>query len=112
MISLDTLQKINDIVTILNNTRKQVSGVHKPNQSFQQMINSNTTVDPIKQSEIAKTTIMPDRKPIDTSCVICGKPGKYMIGGSWRCEEHRDTVLSDALFKNIQIKKGLINGIL
>ena len=48
---------------------------------------------------------------MDTSCIICGKPGKYFNGSTWRCEEHKDTVLSDALCKDIRIKEELINGI-
>lgn len=109
---IDGFNGFNDLkllLTVLDNTKKTNKVNDKPKSDFAQMI--AVTKDPVRESEITRLNLPLDKKPMDTSCIICGKPGKYFNGSTWRCEEHKDTVLSDALCKDIRIKEELINGI-
>ena len=91
MISLDTINQINDIMRVLNNTKSKLNGTKPKGQSFSEMV-IQAQNNPVKHAEIAQTIVKPDIKlsTFDTSCCVCGEPGKYMIKGRWYCEEHKD----------------------
>lgn len=90
MISFNTLQQINDIMTILNNTRKAAA---KPSQTFSvALTQAQSANDPVKQSAIVQTTIKPDLRPraFNDLCCMCDKPAVTWINGKPYCEEHKD----------------------
>ena len=95
MISLNTLNQINDIMTILNNTRKAVS---KPQsgKSFDQHVKqaeNQATVQTPAQT-VQQTTILPSKSQyssmFDTLCCVdgCSKPAKVWIDRKSYCKEH------------------------
>lgn len=73
MISLNTLNQINDIMTILNNTRKAIA---KPqgDKSFTQTMQQTTVQTPAQT--VKQTVVNPDAtsKPaVVKKCLYCGK---------------------------------------
>lgn len=95
MISLNTLNQINDIMTVLSNTRKAVS---KPQtgKSFDQQVQraeSQITVQTPAQT-VQQTTILPSKPQynsmFDTLCCVddCNKQAKVWIDRKPYCKEH------------------------
>ena len=95
MINFDTTNKIKDIMTILNNTRKAIS---KPqagsafDKQLQQTIEQTTVQTPAQT--VQQTTILPSamsRNDMydDTCCVKgCNKPAVVWINNKHYCKEH------------------------
>lgn len=95
MISLNTLNQINDIMTILNNTRKVVSKP-KTDKSFDQQVQraeNQITVQTPAQT-VQQTVILPSKPQynsmLDTLCCVdgCNKPAKVWIDRKPYCKEH------------------------
>lgn len=90
MISLSTLQQINDIMTVLNNTKKALD---KPKQSFTAMVAeaANKSPDPVKQAAVVQTTVKPDIRPraFNDLCCMCDNPAVTWINGKPYCKEHK-----------------------
>ena len=95
MISLNTINQINDIMTILNNTRKVVSKP-QPGKSFDQQVQqaeNQITVQTPAQT-VQQTTILPSKQQyhsmFDTLCCVdgCNNPAKVWIDRKPYCKEH------------------------
>lgn len=91
MISLNTLNQINDIMTILNNTKK---AVQKPQSdgSFAQTLQQVQIQTPAQT--VQQTTILPsktqDRKVYNDACCVdgCNNSAVLWIKGRPYCKEH------------------------
>lgn len=91
MISLNTLNQINDIMTILNNTRKVV---HKPQSggNFAQAIQQATVQTPAQT--VQQTTVLPSKPQYhnmfnDMCCVDgCNSSAVIWVKGKPYCKEH------------------------
>lgn len=92
MISLNTLQQISDIMTVLNNTKKAIAKPSQSKQSFASIIAQQSANDPVKQSAIVQTTVKPDLRPraFNDLCCMCDKPAVTWINGKPYCKEHKD----------------------
>lgn len=95
MISLNTLNQINDIMTILNNTRKAIAK-QQSDKSFDQLVQqaeNKITVQTPAQT-VQQTTILPSKPQynsmLDTLCCVddCNKPAKVWIDRKPYCKEH------------------------
>lgn len=95
MISLNTINQINDIMTILNNTRKAVSK-HQTDKSFDQQVQraeNQITVQTPTQT-VQQTVILPSKSQynsmFDTLCCVdgCNKLAKVWINRKPYCKEH------------------------
>ena len=95
MISLNTLNQINDIMTILNNTRKAISK-QQLDKSFDQQVQqaeNKVTVQTPAQT-VQQTTILPSKSQynsmFDTLCCVddCNKQAKVWIDRKPYCKEH------------------------
>lgn len=95
MINFNTINQINDIMTILNNTRKAVNKPQSGN-SFEQAIqqaNTQGTVQTPAQT-VQQTTVLPSNQLYqsmlnDLCCVDgCNKPARLWIKGIPYCKEH------------------------
>ena len=95
MINLNTINQINDIMTILNNTRKAVSK-HQTDKSFDQQVQraeNQITVQTPAQI-VQQTTVLPSamsRSDMydDTCCVKgCNKPAVLWVNNKHYCKEH------------------------
>lgn len=95
MINLNTLNQINDIMTVLSNTRKAVS---KPqtDKSFDRQVQraeSQITVQTPAQT-VQQTNILPSKPQynsmFDTLCCVdgCNKQAKVWIDRKPYCKEH------------------------
>lgn len=84
MISLNTLNQINDIMTILNNTRK---AVHKPQtgNNFVQTIQQTAVQTPAQT--VQQTVVNPDAKGKPTTVKKCLYCGKDITGDIPFCDE-------------------------
>lgn len=84
MISLNTLNQINDIMTILNNTRKVV---HKPQSgnSFAQAIQQATVQTPVQT--VQQAVVKPDANSKSTVIKKCKYCGKDVTGDMPFCDE-------------------------
>ena len=95
MINLNTINQINDIMTILNNTRKAVSKPQADSAFDKQLqqITEQTTVQTPTQV-VQQTTVLPSTVPRidmydDTCCVKgCNKPAVLWINNKRYCKEH------------------------
>ena len=95
MISLNTINQINDIMTILNNTRKAVT---KPQSGksyervAQEVAEQNTVQTPAQT--VQQATVLPSIKYYssmynDTCCVKgCNKPAVLWVKNMPYCKEH------------------------
>ena len=95
MISLNTLNQINDIMTILNNTRKAIAK-QQSDKSFDQLVQqaeNKITVQTPAQT-VQQTAILPSKPQynsmFDTLCCVddCNKPAKVWIDHKPYCKEH------------------------
>ena len=95
MISLNTLNQINDIMTILNNTRKAIAKQQsdKPfDQLVQQAENKITAQTPAQT--VQQAIILPSKSQynsmFDTLCCVddCNKQAKVWIDRKPYCKEH------------------------
>lgn len=95
MISLNTLNQINDIMTILNNTRKAITK-QQLDKSFDQQVQyaeNKITVHTPTQT-VQQTTILPSKPQynsmFDTLCCVdgCNKQAKVWIDRKPYCKEH------------------------
>lgn len=96
--TIDTLRQLNDLMTVLNNTKAKLDK-DRPNKSDKTGLNFSEVLakqieDPMKQSSVTQTIIKPvlQLSTIDTSCSKCGKPGKYILRGKWYCKECADGI--------------------
>lgn len=95
MISLNTLNQINDIMTVLSNTRKTIAKQRsdKPFDQQVQQAESQITVQTPAQT-VQQTTILPSKlqynSMLDTLCCVdgCNKPAKIWIDRKPYCKEH------------------------
>lgn len=95
MINLNTINQINDIMTILNNTRKAMS---KPqaDSAFDKQLQQTTEQTNIQTPAqvVQQTTILPSAMPRndmydDTCCVKgCNNPAVLWINNKHYCKEH------------------------
>lgn len=94
MISLNTLNQINDIMTILNNTRKVV-GKSQSGNSFAQTLQQVQVQTPTQT--VQQTIVLPSTAPRsniydDTCCVKgCNNTAVLWIKGKPYCKEHDPT---------------------
>lgn len=95
MINFNTINQINDIMTILNNTRKAVNKPQSGNnfeQAIQQAAAQETIQTPAQT--VQQTVIKPDitsRSDMydDTCCVKgCNKPAVLWVNNKHYCKEH------------------------
>lgn len=96
--TIDTLRQLNDLMTVLNNTKAKLDKnkadkSDKTGLDFSEIL-AKQIEDPVKQSAVTQTVIKPvlHLNVMDTSCSKCGKPGKYMIRGRWYCKECADGI--------------------
>ena len=95
MINLNTINQINDIMTILNNTRKAMSKPQADSAFDKQLqqTTEQTTVQTPAQT-VQQTTILPSAMSHsdmydDTCCVKgCNKPAVLWINNKHYCKEH------------------------
>lgn len=95
MINLNTINQINDIMTILNNTRKAVAKPQsgKSYEQVAQEVAEQTAVQTPAQI-VQQTTVLPSamsRSDMydDTCCVKgCNKPAVLWINNKHYCKEH------------------------
>lgn len=92
MISINTINQINDIMTILNNTRKAITKPQQKDNGFRKEIQQVTVQTPAQT--VQQTTIMPSaisRSNIyDDFCCVkgCNKPAVLWVGNKPYCKEH------------------------
>ena len=95
MININTINQINDIMTILNNTRKAISRSQADSafdKQLQQTTEQNTIQTPAQT--VQQMTVVPDTTPRnyiydDTCCVKgCNKPAVLWINNKHYCKEH------------------------
>ena len=95
MINLNTINQINDIMTILNNTRKAVSKAQADSVFDKQLHQTaeQTTVQTPAQI-VQQTTILPSimsrNNMYDSTCCVkgCNKPAVLWINNKHYCKEH------------------------
>ena len=95
MISLNTINQINDIMTILNNTRKAVTKPQsgKSYEQVAQEVAEQSTVQTPAQT-VQQTTILPSTMPrsdmYDDMCCVkgCNKPAVLWVNNKHYCKEH------------------------
>lgn len=91
MINLNTLSQINDIMTVLNNTKKAIQKPQSGN-SFAQVMQQVQVQTPAQT--IQQTTVLPSEPQYhsmfnDICCVdSCNKPAMLWIKGKPYCKEH------------------------
>ena len=95
MISLNTLNQINDIMTILNNTRKVVSKSQVGNafdKQLQQTTEQTAVQTPTQtvQQATVLPSIMSRNDMYDNTCCVkgCNKPAVLWINNKHYCKEH------------------------
>lgn len=95
MINLNTINQINDIMTILNNTRKAISR-SQADSAFDKQLHQpaeQTTIQTPAQV-VQQTTVLPSamsRSDMydDTCCVKgCNKPAVVWLNNKHYCKEH------------------------
>ena len=95
MINLNTINQINDIMTILNNTRKAVSKSQVGNafdKQLQQTIEQTAVQTPAQT--VQQTTVLPSimsrNDMYDNTCCVkgCNKPAVLWINNKHYCKEH------------------------
>lgn len=94
MISLNTINQINDIMTILNNTRKAVTKP-QPGKSYDQVAQEVAEQATVKTPDhiVKQTTITPaklDGMFSNSTCCVkgCNKPAVLWIKNVPYCKEH------------------------
>lgn len=95
MINLNTINQINDIMTILNNTRKAVSKAQADSAFDKQLqqTTEQTTVQTPAQI-VQQTTVLPSamsrNNMYDNICCVkgCNKPAVLWINNKHYCKEH------------------------
>lgn len=97
MISLNTINQIEDIMTILNNTRKAVSKPHA-GKSYEQVAQEavEQTVVQTPDRIVKQTTVKPaklDGMFSNSTCYVkgCNKPAVLWIKNIPYCKEHDPT---------------------
>lgn len=91
MISLNTLNQINDIVTVLNNTKKAIQKPQSGN-SFAQTLQQVQIQTPAQT--VQQTTVLPSKSQehsmfSDTCCVDgCNNSAVLWVKGKPYCKEH------------------------
>lgn len=95
MINLNTINQINDIMTILNNTRKAVSKSQADSafdKQLQQTTEQNTVQTPAQI--VQQTTVLPSAMSrsdmYDDMCCVkgCNKPAVLWVNNKHYCREH------------------------
>ena len=92
MINFNTINQIEDIMTILNNTRKVVAKSQQKGSSFGKDIQQVTVQTPTQT--VQQTTIMPSAisrsNMYDDLCCVkgCNKPAVLWINNKAYCKEH------------------------
>lgn len=95
MISLNTINQINDIMTVLNNTRKAVTK-QQPGKSYDQVA-QEVAEQPVAQEPalaIQQTTIHPSmlqyRSMLNVKCCVdgCNKSAVVWVNDKPYCKEH------------------------
>ena len=95
MINLNTINQINDIMTILNNTRKAISKPHT-DSAFDKQLQQTTEQTAVQTPAqiVQQTTVLPSamsRSDMydDTCCVKgCNKPAVLWVNNKHYCKEH------------------------
>ena len=95
MINLNTINQINDIMTILNNTRKAVSKSQVGNafdKQLQQTTEQTAVQTPAQtvQQATVLPSIMSRNDMYDNACCVkgCNKPAVLWINNKHYCKEH------------------------
>lgn len=95
MINLNTINQINDIMTILNNTRKAISrsqaygAFDKQLQQTTEQTTVQTPAQTVQQTVIKPDTTSRSDMYDDTCCVKgCNKPAVLWINNKHYCKEH------------------------
>lgn len=95
MISLNTINQIEDIMTILNNTRKAVSKPHTDSAFDKQLRQPTeqptiqTPAQTVQQATVLPSTLHYSNMYDDTCCVKgCNKPAVLWIKNIPYCKEH------------------------
>lgn len=90
MISLDTINQINQIMTVLNNTKAKLNNAKGGN--FAQALQQTTVQTPAQtvQQTMIKPNVDYSHSPLFSKmvCCICGKPGTHEDKGKWYCKDH------------------------
>ena len=95
MISLNIINQINDIMTILNNTRKAVSKSQVGN-AFDKQLQQTTEQTAVQTpaQTVQQTTVLPSimsrNDMYDKTCCVkgCNKPAVLWINNKHYCKEH------------------------
>ena len=89
MISLNTLNQINQIMTVLDNTKKTLNKVQGKPGNFAQAMQQATVQTPAQI--VQQTTIKPNLKPraFNDLCCMCENPAITWISGKPYCKEHK-----------------------
>lgn len=95
MINLNTINQINDIMTILNNTRKAVSKSQVGN-AFDKQLQQTTEQTAVQTptQTVQQTTVLPSimsrNDMYDNTCCVkgCNKPAVLWINNKHYCKEH------------------------
>ena len=97
MINLNTINQINDIMTILNNTRKSVAK-SQTNSAFDKQLQQTTEQTTVQtpNSIIKQTTVVPaklDGMFSNSTCCVkgCNKPAVLWVKNIPYCKEHDPT---------------------
>lgn len=95
MINLNTINQINDIMTILNNTRKAMSKPQADNAFDKQLQQTTeqtavqTPAQTVQQATVLPSTLHYSNMYNDTCCVKgCNKPAVLWIKNMPYCKEH------------------------
>lgn len=95
MINLNTINQINDIMTILNNTRKTISrsqadsAFDKQLQQTTEQATIQTPAQVVQQTTVLPSTMSRNDMYDDTCCVKgCNKPAVLWINNKHYCKEH------------------------
>lgn len=95
MINLNTIDQINDIMTILNNTRKAVSK-QQADSAFDKQLQQTTEQTTVQTPAqiVQQTTILPSAMSrndmYDNTCCVkgCNKPAVLWANNKHYCKEH------------------------
>ena len=95
MINLNTINQINDIMTILNNTRKAVSK-SQVGDAFDKQLQQTTEQTAVQTpaQTVQQTTVLPSimsrNDMYDNTCCVkgCNKPAVLWINNKRYCKEH------------------------